>query len=214
MSLEFELAYFNALAQYFGHYAKRTPIHLWCCAQSFWSLTQPRHIYKNQSDCNLGSWAARLLRICGHRSFLAAKIGFSWLFSMLQCHVAKFKVFQQPPKSALSSPVPIYRPLCWFWGHVGKWMEALSQHHKWPPQTSWCILGVWFSFSKWHQHLLNVPIGTSSINSNQYSMPFPNFWRSEWYYFAFLAESTQLTLVCCTVDKIWNKLRAYTKLII
>ena len=52
------------------------------------------------------------------------------------------------------------------------------------------------------QTLWNVCIGTFGINARQHSMPFRNFWRSELCHgAAFLKDSAQLTLICCTVDK-------------
>ena len=54
--------------------------------------------------------------------------------------------------------------------------------------------------------LWNLCIDASSVNAKQYSMTFPNFWKSELCHdAAFLTEGVQLILVCCTVDKTWNK---------
>ena len=55
------------------------------------------------------------------------------------------------------------------------------------------------------QTLWNLCIGTSGMNVKQCSMLFPNFWRSELCYGATFFTGHKMTLICCTVDKTWNK---------
>ena len=56
------------------------------------------------------------------------------------------------------------------------------------------------------QTLWNYRIGGSVVNAKKYSVLFPIFWRYELCHVAaFLSDTRQLILICCTVDKIWNK---------
>ena len=63
--------------------------------------------------------------------------------------------------------------------------------------------------------LWNFHIRASSVNAMLYNVLFPNFWKSELHHgVAFYTDSTQLTLVWCTVEKTWNKQSTCAKLII
>ena len=65
------------------------------------------------------------------------------------------------------------------------------------------------------QTFWNPHFGSFVANAKQYSMPFSNFWRSEFCHCAaFLTDNTHLTLVCCIVHKTGNELSACAKLII
>ena len=53
-------------------------------------------------------------------------------------------------------------------------------------------------------------IGASGMNAKLYSISFPNFWGNELYHnAAFLTDSAQVTLICCSVDKTWNKVHMW-----
>ena len=66
---------------------------------------------------------------------------------------------------------------------------------------------------EWQQKIWILCIRGFGMNAHQYSVLCPNFWISELCYGdTFLTYSTQLTLVCCTVDQTRNKQSAYTKL--
>ena len=73
----------------------------------------------------------------------------------------------------------------------------LSQHY----------VNLAFDFHQYDTQIFwNVCFGASTMNAMLYSMPFPNFWRTELHYAAaFLTNNALLTLVCCTVDKTEKK---------
>ena len=81
--------------------------------------------------------------------------------------------------------------------------------------NSWVLfLSDWFEWGcctlrnhRWYLLTLFESIAT------KLSMLFQNFWKSEWHHFVpFLTDCVNLSLVCCTVEKIWNKQSAYTKI--
>ena len=59
------------------------------------------------------------------RSFLTVKTVFFWLCGRVQSSVARRRVFQQSPsrsRSALTSRYPLFRPPCWVWSHIRRWI--------------------------------------------------------------------------------------------
>ena len=61
-------------------------------------------------------------------------------------------------------------------------------------------------FSNWYSNTMKSLYWSFRVNAKQYSMLFSNFWRTELHSgAAFLTDSVQLILVCCTEDKTWNK---------
>ena len=70
-------------------------------------------------------------------------------------------------------------------------------------------------FLNWQTNTLKYSYWRFWCGSQPYTMPFSSFWRRELHHCtAFFIDSTRLTLVCCTEDKIWNKQSACAKLII
>ena len=108
---------------------------------------------------------------CSRRNFRAAKIDFSCLSGITHSPVARRMVFQQLPswsRAVVTHPGTWWRPVCWVWGHVGSWMEALRYHRKWLPQTLWWRLSVW---------LLVRFVGTEQANGCSASLQSDSGWN-------------------------------------
>ena len=199
-------------------------VHLWCFTEFCWSLTQLPFMHNSQGDCNLvkgiAIWGVRLPDVIGDG---IAEIFWQPTLSSPAC-VTWCRVLL-PDVESCSSPHLLIKVLViglcvgsevvWEdeWKHKNSPLLVTS-----PNIIIWtgCLVFINMNISP-HidtQILWNLCIRASEENAQWYSNLFPNIWRSGLHQGArFLADSAQLTLVCCTVDKTKPN-KAHVKLII